>query len=131
MVQSSIPQPLDAICMKAMATDPADRYLGAKALADDVERWLADEPVQAYRMTYLQRGGRWARRHKNGVRAAVITVIIIVALGALTRGYNEYMGRLRAAYVSRRGTVRSWRKFTRRFARFQGTPAVWRGCGVV
>ena len=40
---------LEAICLKAMATDPAQRYLTPRALADDVEHWLADEPVLAWR----------------------------------------------------------------------------------
>ena len=38
---------LEAICLKAMATDPAQRYRTPRALADDVEHWLADEPVSA------------------------------------------------------------------------------------
>ena len=43
-----VPRPLEAICLKALALRPEDRYPQAKALADDVERWLADEPVSAY-----------------------------------------------------------------------------------
>ena len=34
-----------AVCLKAMATKPEDRYASCRALADDVERWMADEPV--------------------------------------------------------------------------------------
>ena len=40
---------LEAICLKAMALKPEDRYASPRALADDLERWLADEPVSAYR----------------------------------------------------------------------------------
>lgn len=40
---------LDAICRKAMSIRPADRYASALALAADIEHWLADEPVTAYR----------------------------------------------------------------------------------
>jgi hypothetical protein len=42
-----VPRPLEAICLKAMALQPQDRYETALDLADDVERWLADEPVTA------------------------------------------------------------------------------------
>ena len=44
-----IPKPLEAICLKAMALAPAERYATCQALADDVERFLADEPVTALR----------------------------------------------------------------------------------
>ncbi len=47
-VERSLPAPLEAICLKAMATKPVDRFPSAGALARDIERWLADEPVSAY-----------------------------------------------------------------------------------
>ena len=45
VVKSGVPAALSAICVKAMALKPADRYASALDLAADVERWLADEPV--------------------------------------------------------------------------------------
>ena len=45
----AIPRALEAVCLKAMATEPEDRYATARALAEDIERWLADEPVTAWR----------------------------------------------------------------------------------
>ena len=50
----SVDPALEAICLKAMAFDPDDRYPTAR-LADDLERWLADEAVTAYREPPLQR----------------------------------------------------------------------------
>ena len=50
--RSSIPsldKALEAVCLKAMATEPEDRYPTRRALADDLERWMADEPVSAWR----------------------------------------------------------------------------------
>ncbi len=41
----NIPRALEAVCLKALARKPEDRYPTARALADDVEHWLADEPV--------------------------------------------------------------------------------------
>src|SRR5205807_1480966 len=43
-VKKSVPLPLEAICLKAMALKIEDRYATARALADDIEAWLADEP---------------------------------------------------------------------------------------
>ena len=39
---------LEAICLKAMARDPVDRYGSCRSLAEDIERWMADEPVMAW-----------------------------------------------------------------------------------
>src|SRR5438128_4607481 len=63
-VCKAVPRALDAICCKAMALEPAGRYATATALAADVEHWLADEPVSAYRPPALARFARWGRRHK-------------------------------------------------------------------
>ena len=49
-----------------MATEPADRYAIGRALADDVERWLADEPVTAWREPWSRRPLRWTKRHRTG-----------------------------------------------------------------
>lgn len=75
---------LEAICLKAMALDPKDRYDGPRALADDIERWMADEPVTARRDPFGERARRWARRNRAGVTAAVAaTLVAVVGLGAI------------------------------------------------
>ncbi len=72
---------LEAICLKAMAAKPADRYSSAKSLAEDVERWTADEPVTAWHEPLIRRFGRWARRHRPLVaRAAMLLISAVVAL---------------------------------------------------
>jgi serine/threonine-protein kinase len=48
-VSPRVPAPLRAVCLRAKARHPDDRYATPRALADDVERWTADEPVGAYR----------------------------------------------------------------------------------
>ena len=80
-VKPGIDPALEAICLKAMAVKPEGRYLSPRALADDLEHWLADEPVGAYAEPWLVRTGRWARKHKplvSGVAAA-----LLVGLSAL------------------------------------------------
>jgi eukaryotic-like serine/threonine-protein kinase len=79
-IDPSVPAPLQAICLKAMALDPAARYATALDLAADLERWLADEPVAAYREPLWARAGRWARRHKPlvaGTAALLLTALIL------------------------------------------------------
>jgi tetratricopeptide (TPR) repeat protein/tRNA A-37 threonylcarbamoyl transferase component Bud32 len=81
----AVPAALDAVCRKAMALRPEDRYAAALDLAADVEHWLADEPVGARRDPPLARLGRWARRHRTGVAAAaVLLVTATAALGVST-----------------------------------------------
>ena len=48
-VKSHVPRALEAVCLKAMALRPEDRYASAGELASDIEHWLADEPVKARR----------------------------------------------------------------------------------
>lgn len=79
------PLALDAICTKAMAVDPADRYSTAKALADDLEACLADEPVAAFPETAMQKASRWARRNQSWVRAitAGLLLVLVTSMVAL------------------------------------------------
>jgi tetratricopeptide (TPR) repeat protein len=79
------PPALNAICLKAMAHQPADRYATALELAADVEHWLADEPVASYREPLMERLGRWGRRHRTPlVGAAAILVSAVLALSIST-----------------------------------------------
>jgi tetratricopeptide (TPR) repeat protein len=78
------PAPLEAVCLKALARSPADRYPSARALADDVERWLADEPVSAWREPLAVRARRWMRRHRTAMTAAAVGLLAgVVGLAAL------------------------------------------------
>jgi tRNA A-37 threonylcarbamoyl transferase component Bud32 len=61
-VKSGTAPPLDAVCRKAMALRPEDRYATALELGAEVERWLADEPIRAWREPWWVRWGRHARR---------------------------------------------------------------------
>jgi tetratricopeptide (TPR) repeat protein/tRNA A-37 threonylcarbamoyl transferase component Bud32 len=82
VVNPAIPVPLAAICSKAMALKPADRYESAGALAADVEGYLADEPVSAHYDAFVVRVGRWARRHRTAVAAAAVALVVAaVAMG--------------------------------------------------
>ena len=66
-VDPSIDRALEAVCLKAMAIEPEDRYATPRALADDVERWAADEPVSAWREPLVRPGPAWGRRNRTAV----------------------------------------------------------------
>ena len=84
-VRPEISAALEAICLKAMATDPADRYAGSRELADDLEHWLADEPVVAYldREPATARLARWGRHHSAAVAGAASVLLCGLALLAV------------------------------------------------
>ncbi len=74
---------LEAVCLKAMATKPEGRYHTPKALADDLDRWMADEPVSAWREPLRRRLRRWGRRNRLAVTALAATLVVaVVALAA-------------------------------------------------
>ncbi len=83
-VNATIDRALEAVCLKAMAHRPADRYATPKALADDVERWMADEPVSAWREPLSRRARRWAKRNRTVVTAAAVALVAgVVGLSAI------------------------------------------------
>jgi tetratricopeptide (TPR) repeat protein len=83
-VKREVPAALEAVCLKAMALRPQERYSGARELARDVESWLADEPVSAYREPLRLRLGRWMRRNRTLVTSTA--VLLVTAVAALTAG---------------------------------------------
>jgi tRNA A-37 threonylcarbamoyl transferase component Bud32 len=88
------PPALAATCLKAMALKSEERYPNALALAADVEHWLADEPVSAWREPLSVRARRWVKQHRTAVTGAVaaVTVAALVLAGAtvlLTAAYES------------------------------------------
>jgi len=75
-IDPSIPAPLEAICLKAMAKAPEDRYRRALDLAADVEAWLADEPVSVYPDSWRDRLRRLQRRHPKWVASIAVAVVM-------------------------------------------------------
>jgi WD40 repeat protein/tRNA A-37 threonylcarbamoyl transferase component Bud32 len=91
-VNSGVPQALEAICLKAMASRPEGRYASPRALADDLEHWLADEPVAVYREPLTTRLTRWGRRHRTaavGIGALLVTAVAALAISTLLIGFEQ------------------------------------------
>jgi serine/threonine-protein kinase len=76
---AAIDPALEAVCVKAMAHRPEDRYASPRALAEDLERWMADEPLTAWREPISRRARRWARRNRPLVTAAAAAVLVALA----------------------------------------------------
>jgi serine/threonine protein kinase len=80
----SIERALEAVCLRAMELRPEGRYATPKALADDVERWMADEPVSALRDPWATRAWRWVRKHRTLTTTVAASVaVLLVTVSAL------------------------------------------------
>jgi serine/threonine protein kinase/WD40 repeat protein len=89
-----VPADVAAICRKAMAREPGQRYQSAGAMASDLDRWLNGEPVKARPAWVLRRVAMWSRRNKGWAAAILMTLVSLLALGA---------GSLEIAQAARRG----------------------------
>jgi serine/threonine-protein kinase len=74
-IDPSIDPALEAIGLKTMATKPEDRYPSCRALAEEIERWMADEPVSAYREPLSRRARRWAKQNRTTVTAVGVALV--------------------------------------------------------
>jgi hypothetical protein len=78
-VDRTIPLDLETIVLKAIGKHPADRYASARELADDLHRFLRDEPIRARRATAVQRARKWLRRHPLVPAAAAAFLFLLTA----------------------------------------------------
>jgi WD40 repeat protein/tRNA A-37 threonylcarbamoyl transferase component Bud32 len=83
-VKPGVPRALEAICVKAMALRSEERYSSVRAMADDIEHWLAGEPVRAYPEPWRVKIRRWLGRHRTLVTATAATVLMALVLLSVT-----------------------------------------------
>ena len=84
-VRRRIPRDLETICVKAMAKRPHDRYPDCQSLADDLRRWLDDEPIAARRLSRTERAVRWVRKNPAAAGAGGLTgALALTVIAALT-----------------------------------------------
>jgi serine/threonine protein kinase len=83
-INPAIPTDLETIVLKAMTKEPEGRYATAQELADDLRRFLCDEPIRARRATLGQRLTKWVRRHPAVFRSAAVLGVTLVACLAIS-----------------------------------------------
>jgi serine/threonine protein kinase len=108
----AVPRDLEAICLKCLEKDPQRRYATAADLSADLDRFLHDDPIEARRVSLLERVFRWARRYP------VVSVLVVLLLltgsalavtvsiyGLTVQQQTEVLGRLDEAVA---GEERTW-----------------------
>jgi serine/threonine protein kinase/Tfp pilus assembly protein PilF len=89
-----VPRDLETIVLKAIEKEPSDRYKSAQDFADDLRRFLADEPIRAKPASAPQRIAKWSRRHVAAVWAALaasilVTLVLLVSTALVVKWYRE------------------------------------------
>ncbi len=106
-LKREIPAPLGMICLKSMSLAPEARYPTAEVLADDIDHWLAGEPVSVYRDWLPRRVWRWGRVHPWVVASVGIMIFLrhplLPALGLRARDPGGTPGHRRGAGRIARG----------------------------
>ena len=88
-ISKKISRSLEAVSLKAMSRSEAHRYSSALELAEDVERYLADERVRAYQESPIETPLRWFRQHR---RMAQITLISVLSALLVLIGSSIWLG---------------------------------------
>jgi WD40 repeat protein/serine/threonine protein kinase len=123
-VRKGVPRDLETIIHKAIDRDPARRYQKAAALADDLRRFLDDQPVKARRISNAERLVRWARRNRGVAAALGFIALLLVGMAIASTLAAWRFERLAgereraraaaegaAAEARRRGDAERWQRY--------------------
>lgn len=125
-IDPSIPKDLEAVCLRCLAREPAARYPSARALAEDLGRFLEAREVQARPLRWWQRGARLIQREPR-LSALVLLLVGSLLLGLLTTAIQ----RQRADALAAEAMARLWETRTQSVEQalaegdgFRGLPAM-------
>lgn len=110
-VRPEVDRDLETIVLTCLAKDGARRYDTCALLAEDLDRWLADEPIAARRPGALERAARWARRRPGLVAVALAAPLVVGAVAggsvaaARRAAAREQVGVARAAVEAAEGAL--------------------------
>ena len=89
-IDRRVPRDLETIVLKSLTKNPRERYARAEDLADDLRRFLADQPIRARRSPWHERAWRWCRRNPAVAALSTLVGLLLVALsvGSLVAAFH-------------------------------------------
>lgn len=89
-LQPAIPRDLETITLHCLQKQPSRRYASAAALADDLDRYLRGDAIQARPVTAWERGVKWARRRpREALLVAVVVLVSLLGFGLVAWKWQE------------------------------------------
>jgi WD40 repeat protein len=96
-LNGKVPRDLETICQKCLTRDPARRYPSAGAIADELARYRAGEPIRARPVSRVERTVRWVRRRPALAALFAVAVLAVITLLGLGFWFSGEMGAARGA----------------------------------
>ena len=109
-INPRVDRDLETIVLKCLEKNPLKRYHSAEALAEDLERWLADLPIRARPATLSHRAVKWVRRRPAAAGLILVASVATLATAAAIRGYistSRSFAKTAAAARARRRVLRA------------------------
>jgi WD40 repeat protein/predicted Ser/Thr protein kinase len=94
-LRPGVPLDLETICIRCLEKRPAKRYRTAQEVADELGRFLRDEPIHARPISFVERAWRFARRHPtlSAFAAATTTLLAVIAIGSPIATYHIHLAK--------------------------------------
>ena len=112
-INPRVDRDLETIVLKCLEKHPPRRYHSALALAEDLERWLADLPIHARPVTPFHRAVKWVRRRPTTAALILAASLAVLSTAAAIRGYSS-AARFRGAFTLERKSTSARRKLSRK-----------------
>ncbi|MBK9138780.1 MAG: protein kinase [Verrucomicrobia bacterium] len=84
LLRPGVPEELETICLKCLEKQPARRYQTVKEVAEDLGRFLADEPIRARPAGPIERVLKWRRRHPAIAALGAATALLLAAVAVIS-----------------------------------------------